>query len=160
MRRRNFIARFGHRSLFAFRKPSRLRVFESGVWFRFHFSREPQSSFGRGDWSSCGARRVFEMGGTQLLGYEPSIQLGLDPQLKTQCRVSFETRTLPFSVRTGEYPEEQLSVYLSLRRVESLGPTEKFDSEIVRLAGIGKGILDEMLVSSVLKPLQRAISLR
>ena len=103
---------------------------------------------------------MIEMEGAKVLGYEPSLQLTLDAELKTQARISFETRTSPFSLKTGEYPEEQLSVYLSLRRIDSLGQDERFDEEIVRLSEIGKRLLDEYMVPHVLKPLQKAISLK
>ncbi len=101
---------------------------------------------------------LSEIPGCQILGYEPSLQITLDGELRTQCRLSFETRTLPFSMRTGDYPEEQLSVYLALRRVDSLLIHEKFESEIERLAEIGRGILDSYVVGNILRPLQKAIS--
>ena len=39
-----------------------------------------------------------------------------------QCRLSIETRTNAYQVRTGEFPEEQLSVYVTARRYGSLPP--------------------------------------
>jgi len=84
----------------------------------------------------------------------------LDDDCKTQVRVSFESRTTAYHVRTGDFPEEQLSVYLMVRRFESLGPGETYVDEFRRLATLCREIADEYLVGSVLMPLQQAISLR
>ncbi len=80
----------------------------------------------------------LDIPGAQCMGYEPCIQLTLDAEMRTQCRLSFETRSIPYSMRTGDFPEEQLSVYLAVRRVDSLLPSEKFEGELQRLANLGK----------------------
>ena len=95
----------------------------------------------------------------KVLSNEPSIQFALDEECRTQCRVSFESRTTAYQVRTGEYSEDQLSVYLTVRRYDSLGANESFDAEFIRLSALGRDLVDEYLVASVLRPLQEAISL-
>jgi hypothetical protein len=104
--------------------------------------------------------RLAEIGGTSILGFEPAIQLSLDDDCKTQCRLAFETRTTAYQVRSGEYGEEQLSVYLTLRRYDSLGANEEFADELTRLAGICEKMVDEYLVENVLRPLQQTIALK
>ncbi len=94
------------------------------------------------------------------MGYEPCIQLTLDAEMRTQCRLSFETRSIPYSMRTGDFPEEQLSVYLAVRRVDSLLPSEKFEGELQRLANLGKNILDDYVLDNILRPLHQAISIQ
>ncbi|WP_419193990.1 hypothetical protein [Novipirellula herctigrandis] len=96
----------------------------------------------------------------KLLAHEPAIQFSLDEDCRTQCRVSFESRTNAYQVRTGDFGEEQISVYLTVRRYDSLGPDDTYVGEYNRLAGLGRDLVDEFLVNSVLKPLQEAISLR
>lgn len=95
----------------------------------------------------------------KVLSNEPSIQFALDEECRTQCRISFESRTTAFQVRTGDYGEDQLSVYLTVRRYDSLGPDESYADELKRLAGLCRDLVDEYLVSAVLRPLQEAISL-
>ncbi|MCC9601830.1 hypothetical protein LOC67_14815 [Stieleria sp. JC731] len=95
----------------------------------------------------------------KVLSNEPSIQFSLDEECRTQCRVSFESRTTAYQVRTGEYSEDQLSVYMTVRRFDSLGPNEAFHTEFSRLAALGRDLIDEFLVGNVLRPLQEAISL-
>ncbi|TWU42022.1 hypothetical protein [Novipirellula artificiosorum] len=96
----------------------------------------------------------------KVLSHEPAIQFSLDEDCRTQCRVSFESRTNAYQVRTGDFGEEQISVYLTVRRYDSLGPDENYAAEYDRLVSLGRDLVDEYLVTSVLKPLQDAISLR
>lgn len=95
-----------------------------------------------------------------MLSYEPVIQLALDDDCKTQCRLAFETRTTAYQIRSGEYGEEPLSVYLTVRRSDSLSVGEQFGDELVRLAGICEKLTDEYLVENILQPLQKTIALK
>lgn len=104
--------------------------------------------------------KLSEAAGGPLLSYEPAIQISLDEDCRTQCRVSFETRTTAYQVRTGDYPEEQLSVYLTVRRYESLSPGETYASEFNRLAALCRDLVDGYLIENILRPLQQTISLR
>jgi len=96
----------------------------------------------------------------RLLSYEPAIQFALDDDCRTQCRVSFESRSSAYQVRTGEFGDDQISVYLTVRRYDSLGPDENYSSEFDRLAGLCRELVDGYLVTNILRPLQQAISLR
>lgn len=98
--------------------------------------------------------------GATLVGHEPSIQLAFDNDCRTQCRLSVETRTSAYHVRTGEFPEEQLSVYLTVRRYGSLDPGETFVSSLERLGELGKNLIDNYIIENVLRPLQQAIAIR
>lgn len=109
---------------------------------------------------SPGLERLFAMPQSRLMSVEPAVQFALDEDCKTQVRISFESRTTAYHVRSGEFPEEQLSVYLMLRRFDSLAPGETYVEEFRRLVSLGRDIADDYLVSSVLMPLQQAISLR
>lgn len=104
--------------------------------------------------------RLYEFAPNSILSYEPSLQLALDDDCKTQCRLSFETRTTAFQVRSGEYTEDQLSVYLTVRRYSSLEKGENYASELRRLAKLAEKLADEYLVDNVLRPLQQTIALK
>lgn len=95
-----------------------------------------------------------------LLGYEPMLQFALDPECKTQCRLSFEARSSAYQVRTGQYGEEPLSVFLTVRRYASLNSEEELSSEFERLVGIAERMVNNYLVENVLQPLQKAIALK
>jgi len=107
-----------------------------------------------------GLERFLQMPYAKPLSYEPAIQFSLDEECRTQCRVGFESRTNAYQVRTNEFAEDQLSVYLTVRRYESLGEQETYSAEYDRLLALARDLVDEYLISSVLRPLQEAISLR
>ena len=104
--------------------------------------------------------RLTQAPNAKLLSVEPAVQVSLDEDCRTQCRVSFETRTNAYQIRTGEFGDDQISVYLTVRRYESLGVDETYVDEFTRLANLCRDMVDEYLVGSVLRPLQEAISLR
>lgn len=104
--------------------------------------------------------RLSELHPGPLLGYDPSIQFAVDDECKTQCRISFETRSSAYQVRTGEYGEESLSVYLLVRRYASLGKSEQFGAELERLAHLADQIVKDYLIESVLQPLHKTIALK
>jgi hypothetical protein len=104
--------------------------------------------------------RLLELAHGTTVSYEPALQLALDPDCRTQVRMSLETRTTAYHVRTGEYPEEQLSVYLTARRYGSLDPGETYITAMNRLVDIARNLVDNFMVENVLRPLQQTIASR
>jgi hypothetical protein len=104
--------------------------------------------------------RLAEMPGAAVLAYEPVLQLALEADCRTQVRVNFETRTTAYHVRTGEFPEEQLSVYVTARRYGSLEPGETYVSTMHKLAQACMDVVDSYVVDNVLTPLKNTIALK
>ena len=104
--------------------------------------------------------KLRDIPGASLLGQDPSIQLALDEDCRTQLRISIETRTTAYQVRTKDFPEEQLSAYLTCRRFGSLELGETFVEALDRLYAIAEDFLDRFMVSQVLVPLQQSIAAR
>jgi hypothetical protein len=104
--------------------------------------------------------RLLEVPGSGVINFEPSVTLSLDEGCRRQVRVSVENRTNAFQIRTGEYPEEQISVYVTARQYGSLNPDETFVQAVDELAQVCQDVVDNYVVDSVLRPLQRTIALR
>jgi hypothetical protein len=104
--------------------------------------------------------RFAEMPSAKIVSFEPSLQVALDGDCRMQCRLSFETRTSAYHVRTGDFPEEQLSVYLTARRYGSFEPGEDLGEIVERLGKVACEVVDEHVVDHILRPLQQAIALR
>ena len=85
---------------------------------------------------------------------------GLADDCRVQCRLSVETRTSAYHVRVGDFPEEQLSVYLTARRYGSLDPGETFNAVMHRLTAICQELVDEHVRDQVLRPLQETIAFK
>ena len=103
--------------------------------------------------------KLAVMPGATFIGNEPALTLALDSDCRLQCRVNVETRTNAYQIRTGEYQEEQVSVYVTARPYGSLSPDTTYVKAIDRLARACQEIVDGYVVDSVLEPLARAIAL-
>jgi hypothetical protein len=104
--------------------------------------------------------RVAELPGGRVINYEPSLTISVDEDCRVQVRVSTETRTNAFQVRTGDFTEEQLSVYVTARQYGSLDPDTSYVQAMERLAGLAREVVDTCVVEQILRPLARAISLK
>jgi len=104
--------------------------------------------------------RLLEIPGATVINHEPMLTLSLDEDCRLQFRLSLETRTNAYQVRTGEYPEEQLSVYVTARQYGSLGNGQSFVDTLGRLNEICTHLLDEYVIEHVLRPLAQTIALK
>jgi hypothetical protein len=104
--------------------------------------------------------RLLEIPGATVINHEPSVTIALDEECRLQCRVSVETRTNAYQVRTGEFPEEQLSVYVTARQYGSLGADRTFPETLNKLSEVCQEILENHVIDNVLRPLARTISMK
>jgi hypothetical protein len=103
---------------------------------------------------------ISTMPGATFIGNEPAITLALDPECRIQCRVNVETRTNAYQIRTQEFQEEQVSVYVTARQYGSLAMEASYVDVIDRLARVCREVVDGYVVDGVLQPLARAIALQ
>jgi hypothetical protein len=104
--------------------------------------------------------KLLDISGSTVINQEPSLTIALDEECRLQCRVSVETRTNAYQIRTNDYPEEQLSVYVTARQYGSLAPDRNFAETLDRLSEICQEVLDNHVIENVLRPLARTISLK
>jgi hypothetical protein len=104
--------------------------------------------------------KLGERQGATIVQFEPTITLALDGDCRLQCRIGIETRTNAYHIRTGEFPDEQLSVFITARRYGSLAPGRTFAESLDELAQVSLEIIQNHLVESVLQPLARTIALK
>jgi hypothetical protein len=104
--------------------------------------------------------RIVELPGTTIINYEPSLTIALDEECRLQCRLSVEARTNAYQIRMGEYPEEQLSVYVTARQYGSLSPSTTFVQTLDRLSQVCQEMLENHAIGQILQPLQRTIAMK
>jgi hypothetical protein len=109
---------------------------------------------------SPGLDRLVDVSGVTVINYEPSLTVSLDDECRLQCRLSVETRTNAYQVRIGEYPEEQISVYVTARQYGSLSPDTTFVETLDRLSKVCGDMLENHVIEHLLQPLARAISMK
>lgn len=103
--------------------------------------------------------RMAAIPGATIINNEPSLTFALDEDCRIQCRVSVEARTNAYQIRTGEYQDDQLSVYVTARQYGSLAADQTFVKTLDRLWEVCRDMVDNYVIDSVLQPLARTISL-
>jgi hypothetical protein len=98
--------------------------------------------------------------GSQVMCYEPVIQISLDETFRTHARINFEPRNGSLQAKGPEIAEDLLSVYVTVRRFDSLSPEETFVGELDRLEVHMRELMDSYVVENILKPLQSCIAIR
>ena len=106
-----------------------------------------------------GFDRLTSIPGAKFVQYEPTITIALDEECRVQCRFNIEARTNAYQIRTSEFQEEQLSVYVTARQYGSLAADQSFVSMLDRLWEVCRDVVDNYVVDAVLHPLARTISL-
>jgi hypothetical protein len=104
--------------------------------------------------------RLLETPGATIINHEPSLTIALDEECRLQCRVSVETRTNAYQVRTGEFPEDQLSVYVTARQYGSLAADRTFGDTLSRLVQVCHDVLEGHVIEHILQPLARTIAMK
>ena len=104
--------------------------------------------------------RILEVPGSTVINCEPSITVALDEECRVQFRLSMETRTSAYHVRTGEFPEEQLSVYVTARQYGSLAAERTYVETVRHLRRICEDMLENHVIDHVLGPLARTIAMK
>jgi hypothetical protein len=104
--------------------------------------------------------RLLDIPGATVINCEPSLTIALDEECRLQCRLSIETRTSAYQVRTGEFSEDQLSVYVTARQYGSLAPDQTYCDVLTRLAQICQEMIETHVIEHILRPLARTIAIK
>lgn len=102
---------------------------------------------------------VTAIPGATIVNCEPNITIALDDECRLQCRVSIESRTNAFQIRTGDYQDDQLSVYITARHYGTLDPGQTYLDVLQRLHDVCRKVVNSYAAEAILQPLARAISL-
>lgn len=108
--------------------------------------------------TSSSLEGLLDLPDSQVINFEPSVTVSLDESCRQQARLMIETRTNAYHVRRGDFPEEQISVYFTVRQYGSLGPGISFEDTLATLRQHDERLLQQHVVEQVLRPLAQAIS--
>lgn len=103
-----------------------------------------------------------------LLGHEavhtidcqPSFGITLNGSCDTQAYLELKSRTTTYEVRTGEFDDQLLSVYLTIRRYWGFGESTELAQAYQQLADLGEQLATRRVVPLVVNPLAHAIASR
>ena len=82
------------------------------------------------------------------------------PTGRLQARIDVVTRTNSYQVRTGDYSDDVISVYLILRRYWGDHPKEPMEKIAMNLADRADTLCTNYIVPKILRPISNAISSR
>lgn len=100
---------------------------------------------------------LSQIAGGRVLHYQPTIMLALDEGCQLQARLSVETRTTAYQVRTGNFPEAPISVYVTARQFWGKGPFKTFADSYRNQRRVLDELVAQYVIPGVLQPLQKAI---
>ena len=129
--------------------------------FEFNYSGNQHDLLAEAIGLSSGFEGLTDSVGTsRLVAFNPSFQIALSEDCRMQARVNIEASTAAYHVRTGEFPDRPLSVYLTLYSYGSSKSNETYVSRFEELVSHGIEMLDRHLRDQVLVPLQHVIGIK
>ena len=96
----------------------------------------------------------------RVINYEPTLTLALDDSCRLQARLTIETRTSAYQVRTGEFDEDQISLYFTIRQYWGNGGETTFIDSFRRQRALGEDLLRNAVLPKIVRPLAQAIASR
>jgi hypothetical protein len=103
---------------------------------------------------------LMEEQGAKAVDIQPSITVALSEDCRLQGRIDVVTRTNSYQVRTGDYSNDVISVYLILRRYWGDRPKDPMEKLLADMAQRGEELCINHLIPKVLKPISSVISSR
>jgi hypothetical protein len=98
--------------------------------------------------------------GAKAVDIQPSVTVALSEDCRLQARVDVITRTNSYQVRTGDYSNDVISVYLILRRYWGDRPKEPMANLFRQMAERAESLCTSYILPRVLRPLSTAIASR
>ena len=103
-------------------------------------------------------QNLAELPGSKVINYEPSLMLALDESCRLQCRLSIETRTNAYQIRTGQFPDAPISVYFTVRQYWGRQPHKNFNESYRNQRKICQELVDSHIIPAVVRPLAETIA--
>jgi hypothetical protein len=103
---------------------------------------------------------LLEESGAKAVDVQPTVTVALSEDCRLQARIDIITRTNSYQVRTGDYSNDVISVYLILRRYWGDRPKEPMEKLFAELAEKAESLCSTYIVPKVLRPLSTAIASR
>jgi hypothetical protein len=101
---------------------------------------------------------LLQMPGSRVINYEPSLMLALDETCRLQCRLSLETRTKAYQVRTGEFPQAPISIYFTVRQYWGRQAAKTLSESYGSQRRTCQELVDAHIIPAVVRPLAQAIA--
>ena len=103
---------------------------------------------------------LTEESGAKAVDFQPTVTVALSEDCRLQARIDVVTRTNSYQVRTGDYSNDCISVYLILRRYWGDRPKQPMEQLLEEMAERADKLCETHIVPKVLRPISSAIASR
>lgn len=103
---------------------------------------------------------LAEEKGARPVDFQPTVTVALSDDCRLQARIDVVTRTNSYQVRTGDYADDVISVYLILRRYWGDRPRESMEQIFASMAERAEQLCHDHILPKVVKPISTAIASR
>ena len=103
---------------------------------------------------------LTEESGARAVDFQPTVTVALSDDCRLQARIDVVTRTNSYQVRTGDYSDEVISVYLIIRRYWGDRPRDPMHEMFKQMAEKAEALCTQYIVPRVLRPISSAIASR
>lgn len=101
---------------------------------------------------------LIQIPAARVLHYQPTMMLALDEGCQLQARLSIETRTTAYQVRTAQFSESPITVYFTVRQFWGKQPFKTFAESYHNQRRVLDELVSTYVVPQVINPLAKAIS--
>ncbi len=98
--------------------------------------------------------------GARAVDFQPTVTVALSEDCRLQARIDVVTRTNSYQVRTGDYSDDVISVYLIVRRYWGDRPKESMEKLLAQMAERADALCMNHVVPKILRPISSAIASR
>ena len=98
--------------------------------------------------------------GARPVDFQPTVTVALSEDCRLQARIDVVTRTNSYQVRTGDYSDEVISVYLIVRRYWGDRPRDGCERSFGQLVEQADKLCNAHVLPKVLRPISSAIASR
>jgi hypothetical protein len=103
---------------------------------------------------------LLDESGARAVDFQPTVTVAMSEDCRLQARIDIVTRTNSYQVRTGDYSDDVISVYLILRRYWGDRPRGSMDAIFSEMTERADALCANYVIPRVLKPISSAISSR
>jgi hypothetical protein len=104
---------------------------------------------------------LLDLPHSKAISFAPTVLTSLSEDCRTQARISLESKTSAYEVRSEKYKEEEaISLYFTVRQYPR--PKEKFDAlaSFARQCALADELMAGKIMPQIVRPLAKAIALR
>lgn len=109
--------------------------------------------------SNVRARDKAEASGAFVpVDFQPLLGVALTDELDVQAHIEIKTRTSARQIRTGEYRDDPISVYLIVRKYGPFADVRELPTALADLRKRGEHLVETCIIPKLLKPIRDAIA--